>query len=514
MPEGEEKKILNTILRGAGITAFGLFFSKTMTYIYRALVGRALGPEAYGMLTTGMMIGGIAATFAGAPVKNGLKKFIPEFQEEGDIASIKGMVLSALQLNLIGSILVGTIIFYYAEFLAVEIFSNKGLIPILQVFGFLQIVARPEAILTSATVAFNKAKYKVISTNIFQPITQLVLTIIFIIAGMRVMGAVWGWVGAIALAVPLNLYFLEKKVGPVLTAKVKPKYSRKKLFNYSYPLFLSGMIGTFLGWADTAFIGYFMDQTAVGFYNAAYPTALILTIPVQAFGTLALTSFSELGAKGLSKDEALKTLTRWVFALTFPGFLIMTLYSSELLTLLFGSEYAKAGLALSIVAFGTMFSSALGKIGDILKSAGKTQIIFYNTTLNMVLNIGLNILLIPIYGIVGAAIATASSTVVMNIILALEAWKYENVQPLSRNMVKTIFAGLTSITATYIIFKQIFPITPLWAMIPAGITFLGIYTITFGKIGGLKEYDKEVIETAARKVGLEKETRKLLKIIT
>ena len=514
MPEGEEKKILNTILKGASIAAFGLFFSKAITYFYRTIVGRALGPEAYGMLTTGIMIGGIAATFSGSPVKNGLKKFIPEYREENDLAAIKGTVLSALSLNLVGALIVGTIIFFSAEFIAVEIFDNRGLIPVIQVFGFLQLVSRPEAILSSTTVGFNKAKYEIISARIVQPILQLVFTVLLIYTGFEVMGPVWGWVGGIALAIPLNLYFVEKKLGPILTSKVKPKYNTKELFNYSYPLFLSGMIGTFLGWTDTAFIGYFMDQSTVGLYNAAYPTALILTIPVQAFGMLALTSFSELGAKGLSKDESLKTLTRWVFALTFPGFLIMTLYSEELLTLLFGSEYATAGLALSIVAFGTMFSSALGKIGDILKSAGKTKILFYNTTINLFLNVGLNILLIPMYGIVGAAIATASSTVVMNIILGLEAWKYENVQPFSRNMLKTIFSGLSAITITYILFKQIFPITPLWAMIPAGITFLGLHTIIFTKIGGLKDYDKEIIITAARKLGYEKEVEKLLSILS
>lgn len=514
MSEDAEKKILNTMVKGAGITAFGMFFSKAVTYLYRALVGRALSPEAYGMLNTGIMVGGIAAAFSGAAILLGLKKFIPEYREENDTASIKGTVLSALKLNFIGAIVVGTTIFFSAEYIAVQIFNKRGLIPIIQVFGFLQLISRPEAIFITTTVAFNKAKYKVISTNIIQPILQLVLTVILIIAGFEIMGAVWGWVGAIALAVPLNFYYMEKKVGPILTSKVKPKYTTRELFNYSYPLFLSGMIGTFLGYTDTAFIGYFMDQTAVGFYNAAYPTALILTIPVQAFGTLALTSFSELGAKGLSKDESLKTLTRWVFAMTFPAFLIMTLYAEELLTLLFGSEYATAGLALSIVAFGTMFSSALGKIGDILKSAGKTKIIFYNTTINMVLNIGLNILLIPIYGIVGAAIATAGSTVIMNIILALEAWKYEKVQPLSKNMLKTIFSGLTAITITYILFKQVFPITPLWAMIPAGITFLGLYTVIFGKIGGLKEYDKEIIITTGRKIGFEEETQKIINLLT
>lgn len=513
MPYGEEKKILNTIAKGAGISAFGLFASKVVTYFYRAVVGRALGPEAYGMLTTGMMIGGIAATFAGDPVRSGLKKFIPEFREEKDWGSVKGIVLSALQLNFIGAIIVGTAIFFSAEHLAIEIFEKRELIPVIQVFGFLQLISRPYEIFIDTTIAFNKAKYNVISTNIVQPVLQLLITVGLIIIGFNVMAAVWGWVGAIALTLPLAFYFMEKE-GPVLTRKVKAKHHRKKLFKFSYPLMLSGMISVFLGWTDTAFIGYFMDQTSVGFYNAAYPTALILMIPSQALGTLALTSFSELEAKGLSKRKALRTMTRWVFALTFPGFLIMTLYSEELLSILFGSQYATAGLALSILAFGNMFSSALGSIGDVVKSAGKTKVLFYNTFINLLLNVLLNILLIPLYGIVGAAMATAGSTVAMNLLLTAEVWRYEKIHAFSKNMLKTMLAGIVSLTMVYILFKQIFTITPLWAMIPAGALFFTLYTLMFLKTGGLKQYDEEIIATLGRKIGFENEVKKTLDLMT
>ena len=514
MPEGEEKKILNTLAKGAGITAFGMFISKVFTYFYRAVVGRALGPEAYGMLTTGMMIGGIAATFAGDPVRNGLKKFIPEFKEENDWASIKGIVLSALQINFIGALLVGTVIFFSAEYLAVEIFNNRGLIPVIQVFGFLQLISRPYEIFIDTTIAFNKVKYKVISTNIIQPILQLIITVGLIFIGFNVMAAVWGWVGAIALTIPIAFYFMEKKVGPILTSNEKPKYNRKELFTFSYPLMLSGMIAVFLGWTDTAFLGYFMDQSAVGLYNAAFPTALILLIPAQALGTLSLTSYSELGAKGLNKEEALKTMTRWTFALTFPAFLIMMLYSSELLILLFGSKYESASLVLTILAIGKMFNSAMGHIGEVLTSSGKTNLVFYNTSLNFIFNVILNIYLIPIYGIAGAAIATAASSILINTLVALEVWRHHKINAFSKNMLKTGFSGLLSIGIIHATFNQIFDPAPYWSLIPAAIIFFLLYALIFLRTGGLKEYDREILFTLGEKIGYKKEVKNLIRILT
>lgn len=515
MPEDENREILNTLAEGAGITAFGMFFSKAITYFYRALVGRTLGTEAYGKLSIGLMIVGIAATLSGDPVRNGLKKFIPEFREKDDKASIKGIVISALELNLIGSLLVGGTIFFSAEFIAVHAFHNITLTPIIKVMGLVPLIGRPYDIFIDTTIAFNKAKYKVISTNIVQNIIQLATTALLILGlGMGAMGAVWGWVLAVLLTLPLAFYFMEKKIGPILTSDVKPKHNHRQLFKYSYPLMLSGIISVFLGWTDTAFLGYYMSESAVGLYNAAFPTALLLLIPHQAIGQLALSSFSELGAKNMSQEKTLKTTARWIFALTFPTFLIMTLFSSELLTLLFGSEYASAGLALSILALGNLVAASVGRVGSILKSTGHTRPIFYNNAANLSLNIVFNILLIPVLGIVGAAIATAGSTIAMNILLTLEVWRYEKIHAYSHNMLKTILAGLVSLAIVYIIFHQIFTSTPFWALIPAGLIFYTTYIIIFGKIGGLTQYEKEIFRTIGRKTGHEEKVEKILGVIT
>ena len=130
------------------------------------------------------------------------------------------------------------------------------------------------------------------------------------------------------------------------------------------------------------------------------------------------------------------------------------------------------------------------------------------------MNIALNILLIPLLGIIGAAIATASSTILMNILFLGESWRYEKIQPFSTDMLKTVLAGLLSLGIVYLIFEQIFTATPYWALIPAGILFFATYTLIFGKIGGLTEYDREIIITTGRKIGFEKETKKILEKIS
>ena len=510
----EEREVLNKLVKGAGLTAVGMFTSKALAYLYRILVGRYLGPEAYGQLSIGMMVFGITMTVTSLGLGSGLQNFIPEYRSENDEAAIKGAVLSSLQLTTISTVLVGLTVFFSAEFIAVRIFESPALTEIIRVFGLLPIVARPYRIMLETSVGFNTAKFKVGVEQILQNTIQIIATGILLFYGFNVMGAIWGWVIASLISAAAAFYLVEKKLGPILTSKVKPNYQHRKLFKYSYPLLFTGLIGSILGWTDTGFLGYYMSESAVGLYNAAFPTALLILIPHQAFGTLALSSFSELGSKkeeGLS--SAMKTITNWTFALVFPTFLIMALFSEQIIQILFGKEYLAAAPALTILALGNLVNAAVGRVGSFMKSRGRTKILLYNSMVVLVVNIALNILLIPELGITGAAIATASSTILGNLIVFLMIWRYEKIVSLDRNMLKTLVAGILSLSLVYILIDNSFTTTPLWALIPSGIIFSITYLLLFLKTGGLKEYDKEIIITTGRKIGQEEKTRKIIDIL-
>jgi O-antigen/teichoic acid export membrane protein len=509
------KDVLNKMVKGAGLTAIGMIFSKFITYFYRIIIARFIGPDAYGQLALGLVVLGVTGTFAKVGLDAGIKKFVPEARTKENLAELKGIVISSFQMITVSSIIFGSIIYLSAEFIATGIFNSPETTPIIQVFAFVPLFSRTASVFIDTTIGFNTVKYRVITVQIIQNIIQLVTTAGLVATGMGVVGAAWGWLAGVAITVPIGFYFMEKKFGPIVFSNTKAKKMHIELLNYSYPLIFTGIIGTALGWADTALIGYFMDDTAVGFYNAAFPTAMLLIIPHKAMGSLSISGFSEMGArKDSNTGKALKTITRWIFALSFPTFLIMILFSGQLLELLFGPQYTAAAPALTVLALGALFDASTGKVSALMKSAGYTKIIFYNSVVNLGLNLILNVLLIPEYGITGAAIATASSTVLANSLLVIETWKYENKTPFTAKAWKPVLAGLLSITAVYLSTDALFQHAPVWALFPAGILFFMIYTLTLLKIGGLEEYDREIILTAARKTGFEEETRKLINILT
>lgn len=522
------RKALNTFAKGAGIVAVGMALSKVLTYFYRLVVARFIGPEAYGQLSLGLAVLSIGGTVSLLAVNQAINKFVAEYNTQGDWASIRGVVLSSVEVTTPLSIAIAAGIYLSAGFISSNVFNSPGLAPVLKVLAFVLPVANFSKIVTATLTAFKEMKYRVITNQIFQNITQLAGTLALVYLGYGVLGAAGGWLLGVYLSTLLGLYYLERKVGPVLTRKVKPERHYRKIIRFSSPLLLSATIATFMGWADTAFLGYFASETEVGFYNVAFPTAMLLLLPYRSFQSIALPSMSEIRQRDERElPEVLKTLNRWTMSLSFPLFILMTLFSTQLLHLLFGREYilaeatilgytvAATPAALTILATGQLYNAATGYLADVVKSASKTEIILKNTVAKLGLNVVLNIYLIGVLemGIIGAALATSFSIIFVNSLLLLETYRFEGFLPFNRESLTPVLASLPAVTVTYLGIEKLFQTVPLWVLLPGAAVFGSIYMLSLILMGGVKEEDRDIIVGAGRRINMEDEADRLADMV-
>jgi O-antigen/teichoic acid export membrane protein len=203
-----------------------------------------------------------------------------------------------------------------------------------------------------------------------------------------------------------------------------------------------------------------------------------------------------------------------VFSLVLPTFLIMLLFSEQILNILWGGQYTQASIALSILACGYLIDAMVGRVGSFLNSTGHTKYILYNNVAALTLNLVLNIVLIPIYGIIGAAIATATSTILTNVLMFAEVWRKENVISIpSVSILKTTLTGLLSLLPVIGLDTVLFLNTPYWFLIPAGLIYGLSYVTMYILILGLGNEEKEVLERLGEISGREKEVDKILKLV-
>jgi O-antigen/teichoic acid export membrane protein len=169
--------------------------------------------------------------------------------------------------------------------------------------------------------------------------------------------------------------------------------------------------------ADTLLLGYFHNPTEVALYRVVLPAAHFNKLVMTSFGFL----FTPLAARLLAKNDfkAINDLywrtAIWIGVLSFPIFALTFSMARPLTLLLYGDRYAASATFLQFISLGYYFSAALGFNGLTLKVLGKMRYIVTINVLAVIVNVGANLLLIPKYGALGAAIGTGGTMIVHNI---------------------------------------------------------------------------------------------------
>jgi len=492
---------LRTIAKGAGVSFIGAFIGLGLGYFSRIIIARWLGAEDYGLISLGYAALMIGATLSLVGLPAGIQRYVSFYKGKGDKGRIKGTILGALKISVPMSLIVGSIFFFYADWISIHVFHSPELTPILKIFA----IAIPFLVLTDnaiyATIGFQDVRYRVYVVDLFQNIFKLLAIVALLVLGFGVMGAAWGWVLAIVLTPFLAFYFLEKRVFPIFNAKVKAIFIDRELFSFSLPLIFTMVAGMVIGWMDVLMLGYFLSASAVGIYNAALPTARLVMVATKSISVLFVPVASELYAKNRVQElrGIYTVITKWVLSLALPVFLLMVLFSESIIRIMFGAEYVEGATALSILAFAFFFSSVISPAVFLLQVYGKTKLIMVVYFVAAGVNFTLNLLLIPRYGINGAAITTALQSL-LGIIYLFAVYRIGGMQPFRLNQLKPVFASIIAVLVVYVATKYIVG-ESLIALITMLFVFIILYFFLLLIFKSFEEEDLMIMRAIDERLG-------------
>ena len=486
------KEALKTISKGAFLVMFGLLISRFFAYVFRLVVAKQ-GVSEYGIVSLAVAIIGILTIFAFLGLNQGAMFFVSQYSAQKNKEKIKQTIQSILTTTGILGIIFGILLFFTADYIAINFFNEPRLALILKITSLVIPFDTLRTTITCILKGFKKIKYEVYAKSILENLSKVILT--FILIALPIPLDIVQKVGiAIVLALAISFiyanYFLRKNYKSFLK-NFKFQLVNKKTISYSFPLMLTAALLYFIGWTDTFMIGFLTKSTElVGLYNAAQPTAqLMYTFPyaILALGIPVLTEF--ITKKQNSEFyKTYRTISKWTLVTTFPLLIFIVFFSKEILNILFGQEYISATLALTILAIGYSLNFILRSTEQALIILKKTKLVFANTVIIAILNILLNIYLIPKYGIVGAAISTAISYILLALIESTESYIFLKKFPFKLIDLKIIIIAFLSLGIPYVIHKSYF--TNIWLIIITFILFAIIYTFLFFIT---KTYNKEDI---------------------
>ena len=315
---------------------------------------------------------------------------------------------------------------------------------------------------------------------------KITLVFIFVFIGWGVNGAILGYIGSSLFGLVLAFRFIR----PI--EKGEDTFSWKQLLSFGIPATIFAVLFFFLMSIDLYAVKALDAVKAdVGYYTAA---STISKLSYYLFSGLAVTllpSISKSTSTGNVEQTGnyIRRSMRYMILILLPLTLLISATSSGLTKLIYSSTYIDAANPLGILVLGLAFLSIFSVLTSVVMGAGKPKVAVWMALPLVVMDIILNVILIPRYGLVGAAWATTSTGFVGMCAAAVYVyWKFKTLV----NAMSALKIVLASVVI-YLIAANV-SVSLVW-LVPL---YLGLAALYGGLLWGLREIRRDDIEMVKR----------------
>lgn len=430
------------LLKGAGIIFSGRLIGRGLGFVSHFLFARILGPNPYGVFLLGLALFNFVTLLSDLGLRTGVLREAAAAEGRGDRDMVKGTILSGALLALGASVL-GAVGLIVMRGWAVATFKAPDLAWLLPLFALALPFATVGLIFVSGLQALRRMKALSAIQYLCDPLFRIATFMVLIFLGWRLFAAGASHLLASVAIAMLALLWLSSSF-PLFTPPILTRFRLAPLLAFSLPLVMSNVVGFVLQWADSLFLGYYQTVWEVGIYGAAVRLAGLGGIFLMAVSTIFAPKIYALYGQGDLEEvgRLYQRSTRWVLICVMPLF-FYTLLNAKTLLALFGPEFVRGSPALIILAAAYLVMTGTGPAGDVVLMTGRSKAILYTSAVSGVLGLGLNIYLIPRFGLIGAASATGLAIALGNVANVLIAWWFTGLQPYTKAIAKPILIALS-----------------------------------------------------------------------
>lgn len=403
-----------------------------------------LTPGEYGLLFLAMSVLGISFLFSVFGLPAAVARYVTEYVET-DPGQVKHIVRFGLTCGLVSITVVCLTLVAVRGWIA-RLFGEPQLAPLLLIgAGFL--AARSlEKYLHALFQAFNAVQWSGLVKTV-DSLVQVVLVVGLVLVGFEIVGAIVAFVVAACLGAVVGFGVLLRryydKHEPA--ASMEPGL-KSRILRYSVPLTAGGLANSLDQRADILLVGYILNPVAAGYYTLAKQISESVSTPATSLG---FTVSPQLGSYQANDNvsraaDLYETAFVHVVAVYVPAAAGMILVARPAITTVFGDAYLGAVPAVQVFGVYTLLLALDQITNDGLDYLGRARVRAAAKGVTSVANVALNVLLIPVYGVVGATVATV---VTYAVLVAVELYVVSSVLSLSFDRLARIVGVVLAITA-------------------------------------------------------------------
>lgn len=430
------------------------FANKLIKAIAGALLtvglARLLEPDRYGLLFLALTVLMLFKLVARNGIGRSAGRYVAEYKET-DPAQVFHIVRVSLLIN-IATILFSSLVLVVSHNYIAALLGEPQLVPFLLI-GVLFVALGASIRFLEMVLQGMEAITFIAVMGIFGRISRMVLALGLVVAGFGAIGALWGYVLSAALTSAVGFAYLFHRIRSFRDSTTGIESGlRRRIVEYTVPIAATNTSRILDHHIDTLLVGYFLSPVAVSYYVIGGQIVNFMETPLSALQfTLSPTFGAQKAAGNIERisriyEEALMN----GLLLYVPAGAGVILVAEPTIRLVFGPDYSGAAAVLQVLGIFVILKAIIKVSDNGLDYLGRARERAIARAVTAVLNVALNIVLIPTIGVVGAAIATVMTYglyTAANVYIAAQEFRLRKVFILKRT---GLIVGITAIMSAVV----------------------------------------------------------------
>lgn len=419
---------LKELLHGSAVTFVIKVTGMLISYFVILIISRKYGAEGVGLYSLTSRLLNSLAIFGCLGLNISVLRYVGQFAKYSDAAThLKHLYVHLAKMAFPFGVAVGVVLYIFAEELAVGLFENATYVPALKISAFVL----PFFTMNLINVEFIRGLKLLRVSEYLRSINKSLVIIVLLalsVFGFGILNPVYALVSGLLFTFVLSLgyilrYFKKNKPGLLIDKGL----TAKEIFTTSSPMMMTAVASFMLANAGTFFLEIYTTTDQVGIFMVCISLAQLVSLVLVVVNTISAPKFAELYWAGKMKE--LKKMVRQSSKIIFYVSLMISvglIVFSDFILGVFGKEYTVENVVLIILVFGQVVNATAGSSGIFMNMTGNQTLrrnIMIITTVIVLLGY---FIIVPIYGIIGAACVAMGGAMILSVSSAWIVYKKLN----------------------------------------------------------------------------------------
>lgn len=388
-------------------------------YLFIYLISKYYGAEVLGLYTLSVTVMMMFTVVGRMGMDLAMVKHIAAAREDDATGRIKEVFRKSLFLLIPVGVILSLLLYVSAGFISEEIFRKPQLTSYLKVMSVAVLPMMMRFFVSECYRGFKMIRSFAFSQNVGYFLFACILLAVLTFTDRSFLNPNIAFAASLIFLMFTGLFHVRG----IVNRDARPATSEwriKGLFSFAFPMMLTGSLFLISGWMITLILGSFVTEAEVGIYSAALKVATLSSFILLSINSIVAPRFAQLHAAG--DNDGLKRYAgqtaRVVFLTSLPVAVLIALFRVQILGL-FGEGFAEGSTVLLILMIGQFFNFFAGSVGHFLNMTGNQKVMRNIVSLSALMNMALCFMLIPEFGITGAAVCNTLFMATWNIIAML-----------------------------------------------------------------------------------------------